>query len=572
MSRPVIGVTGNFGAAGCELAEGYYLSVSRAGAVPFIIPPVMGADSDFLDRILDGLDALVLSGGGDINPLLLGEEPVPELHSINVRRDRFELDLTLRAYQRQLPILGICRGIQVLAAALGGKLIQDIYTSTPKAQLKHSQDADRWCATHSVSLSDDSCLREIFGCERLAVNSFHHQAVGDAGCHLRVVASAPDGIIEAVESSERKPIIGVQWHPETFVLGGDESMMPLFRWLVDEAALYRRSLSLHDSIISLDSHEDTPMFFDQDINFGIRDERILVNLPNMDDGHLDCGIQVAYQPQGALDDASLLAATRRADALLDGIHAMVAPLSDRIRVLSSDEEVADLTSAILANKRAHRHSILLGIENGYAFGSDLANVERFRRRGVVYCTLCHNGGNQLCDSARPKEGDRLWGGLSPLGCKVVTEMNRVGMTIDLSHAAETTFYDVLTLSKRPVVCSHSNPRALCDHPRNLTDDQMRALAAKGGVMQLTLYHGFLRKEGEATIDDFMRHLEYAISVMGIDHVGIGSDFDGDGGVPGLANAADLLNITRQLLRRGFSDADITKIWSTNFLRVLENKE
>ena len=571
MSRPVIGITGNFGAAGCELAEGYYLSVSRAGAVPFIIPPVMGADSEYLDRILDGVDALVLSGGGDINPLLLGEEPIPQLHGINMRRDRFELDLTLRAYQRQMPILGICRGIQMLAAALGGKLIQDIYTSTPKAQLKHSQEADRWCATHTVSIVEGSCLRGIFGCERLAVNSFHHQAVGDAGKRLRVVAKAPDGVIEAVESSERKPIIGVQWHPETFVLGGDETMMPLFRWLADEAALYRRTLSLHERIITLDSHEDTPMFFDQDIDFGIRDERILVNLPNMDDGRLDCGIQVAYQPQGALDDASLAAATRRADALIDGIHAMVAPLRDRIRVVA-EEEVADLTGAILANKREGRHSILLGIENGYAFGADLANVERFRRRGVVYCTLCHNGGNQLCDSARPKEGDRQWGGLSPLGCKVVTEMNRVGMTIDLSHAAETTFYDVLALSKHPVVCSHSNARALCDHPRNLTDDQMRALAAKGGVMQLTLYHGFLRKEGEATIDDFMRHLEYAISLMGVEHVGIGTDLDGDGGVPGLANAAELPNITRQLLRRGYSDEDIAKIWGGNFLRILENKE
>ena len=570
MSRPVIGITGNFGAAGCELAEGYYLSVSRAGAVPFIIPPVMGADSEYLDRILDGVDALVLSGGGDINPLLLGEEPIPQLHGINMRRDRFELDLTLRAYQRQMPILGICRGIQMLAAALGGKLIQDIYTSTPKAQLKHSQEADRWCATHTVSIVEGSCLCGIFGCERLAVNSFHHQAVGDAGKRLRVVAKAPDGIIEAVESSEGKPIIGVQWHPETFVLGGDETMMPLFRWLADEAALYRRTLSLHERIITLDSHEDTPMFFDQDIDFGIRDERILVNLPNMDDGRLDCGIQVAYQSQGALDDASLAAATHRADALIDGIHAMVAPLRDRIRVVA-EEEVADLTGAILANKREGRHSILLGIENGYAFGADLANVEHFRRRGVVYCTLCHNGGNQLCDSARPKEGDRQWGGLSPLGCKVVTEMNRVGMTIDLSHAAETTFYDVLALSKHPVVCSHSNARALCDHPRNLTDDQMRALAAKVGVMQLTLYHGFLRKEGEATIDDFMRHLEYAISLMGVDHVGIGTDLDGDGGIPGLANAAELPNITRQLLRRGYSDEDIAKIWGGNFLRVLENR-
>jgi len=140
--------------------------------------------------------------------------------------------------------------------------------------------------------------------------------------------------------------------------------------------------------------------------------------------------------------------------------------------------------------------------------------------------------------------------------------------VDLSHAAEKSFYDALQLSATPIVCSHSNCRALCDHPRNLTDQQMRDLAARGGVMQLTLYHGFLVKDGPATIEDAMRHLEHAIGVMGIDHVGLGTDFDGDGGICGLANAAELTNFTRELLRRGFSRADIQKIWGGNFLRVM----
>ena len=148
-------------------------------------------------------------------------------------------------------------------------------------------------------------------------------------------------------------------------------------------------------------------------------------------------------------------------------------------------------------------------------------------------------------------------------------MNRCGMMIDLSHAAESTFYDVLELSNVPVVCSHSSCKALCDHPRNLNDRQIKALAAKGGVIQVTMYSGFLRKDGEATLDDFMQHLEHAISVAGIDHVGIGTDFDGDGTVIGCSSAAQLRNITRELLRRGYSADEIEKIWGGNWLRVIK---
>jgi microsomal dipeptidase-like Zn-dependent dipeptidase len=155
-----------------------------------------------------------------------------------------------------------------------------------------------------------------------------------------------------------------------------------------------------------------------------------------------------------------------------------------------------------------------------------------------------------------------------LGRQVIKEMNRLGIMVDLSHAGEKSFYDALELSKTPIVCSHSSCRALCDHPRNLTDDQMRALAQKGGVMQVTLYHGFLVKDGEATLDDAMRHLDHAIEVMGIDHVGLGTDFDGDGGIRGLASSAELLNYTRELLKRKYSEADIQKLWGGNFLRVM----
>ena len=180
-------------------------------------------------------------------------------------------------------------------------------------------------------------------------------------------------------------------------------------------------------------------------------------------------------------------------------------------------------------------------------------------------TLCHNGDNDICDSAR---GHNEHGGVSPFGEQVIREMNRLGMMVDLSHASEKSFYDALEISSEPVICSHSSVRALCDHPRNLTDDQLRALAAQGGVAQVCLYSGFLRQDAPATIADAMQHLQHMIDVMGIEHVGIGTDFDGDGGIIGCASASELINLTRQLLRKRYSEEDIARIWGGNFLRVM----
>ncbi|MBP5376740.1 MAG: membrane dipeptidase, partial [Bacteroidaceae bacterium] len=161
------------------------------------------------------------------------------------------------------------------------------------------------------------------------------------------------------------------------------------------------------------------------------------------------------------------------------------------------------------------------------------------------------------------------GGVSQFGAEVIREMNRVGMMVDLSHGGEKSFYDALDISAKPIVCSHSSSRALCDHPRNLTDDQMRALAAKGGVAQVTFYNGFLRQQGEASIEDAVAHLNHMVKVMGIEHVGIGTDFDGDGGVKGMASASELINFTRRLLRNRYNDEEIQMIWGGNFLRVME---
>ena len=558
-SQPVIGITGNFGEKGCELAEGYFESVLKAGATPVVIPPF--EDKDALANVLDRVDGLLLSGGGDLNPLFTGEEPVPQLHAVNYKRDLAELLLIRLAYDRQIPMLGICRGIQMLAVALDGSVWQDIGSQQPgQPLLKHDQQLDRRYASHTVDIATDSTiLRPLLGDGPVAVNSFHHQAVRDAGPRLRVCATAPDGTVEAVESSEHKSILGVQWHPECFILRQDECMMPLFEWLAREAASFARAKTVHDRTLTLDSHCDTPMFFHKDIRFDQRDPNVLVDLHKMTEGRLDATIMVAYIEQKERTDEALLAATAKADRILTQIEKMAAENCTAMDIAYTPADLYRL-------KRDGKKAIMLGIENGYAIGKDLSLVRHFRNRGIVYMTLCHNGDNDICDSAR---GQGEWGGLSPFGREVVREMNRLGVMVDLSHGAESSFYDALELSSVPIVCSHSSCRALCDVPRNLTDDQLKALASKGGVAQVTLYKGFLRKDGEASILDAIEHLNHAVNIMGVEHVGIGTDFDGDGGIPGCASAAEVINFTRRLLAERYSETDIAGIWGGNFLRVMQ---
>ncbi len=573
---PVIGITGNYNQETCTLAEGYYQSVLKAGGIPFIIPPFY--ETDRLGELLNRLDGIIFSGGGDINPLLLGEEPIKELHGITPERDQQELLLARLAYDRQIPMLGICKGIQVINAALGGTNYQDIHTQMEGIRIKHSQDQDRRYPSHQVSLTKGSLLEKFFG-EELAVNSFHHQACKEAAPGMKVTAMSTDGVIEAIESTEFKSIMGVQWHPETYILRNSTEMLPIFEWLVQESAEFKKAKKLHSKMLTLDSHCDTPMFFSQNINFASRDPKILVDLHKMTEGHLDATIMVAYLEQQERDEASLENATAKANQILTQIEEMAAKNCTAVDIAYTPDDLWRL-------KQQGKRAIMLGIENGYAIGKDIHNVEAFRKRGVVYMTLCHNGDNDICDSAR---GNHEHGGVSEFGKKVIEEMNRVGMMVDLSHAGEESFYDALQISKTPIVCSHSSARALCNHPRNLTDDQMRALAQAGGVAQVTLYHGFLVKDSvdynpqnvlrsfatntkgvtEATILDAIEHLNHMVNVMGIEHVGIGTDFDGDGGIRGCASASELINFTRRLLRERYTEEQIQMIWGGNFLRVMK---
>lgn len=591
-SRPVIGIVTNFADQDVTIREVFHKQVIDAGGTPLLIPPT--TDTQVIVNILNRIDGLLLTGGADVNPLWEGEEPIRNMGSINNKRDLSELLTTRLAYNRQIPIFAVCRGLQVLAIALGGKVQQHIYdpyiveeteekkltrmksvTTLCPAKLKHDQSASFNEPTHSIKIAPDSVLYSIYKQEKIFVNSFHHQAVSMPGKRFKVTAYAPDGVIECMESAEFKPIMGVQWHPEWL----EEDGQKLFKWFVNEADSFRTAKQLHTRILTLDTHCDTPMFFPQGVDFAKRDPRILYDLHKMTEGHQDAVTMAAYLPQPRIgetfsskidveglkrfnpeltDVLNNLTPTSYADLIFNKIEKIV---KDNNRYLS----IARTPSDLYEDKRKGRKSIMFAIENGLALEGDLANVKYFAQRGVTYITLCHNGDNDICDSAR---GSNLHGGVSKFGAAVIREMNRNGIMVDLSHGAEKSFYDALEISSQPIVCSHSNSKALCNVPRNLTDDQLRALAKKGGVAHITLYHGFLRKEGTASVLDAIAHLEHAISIMGIDYVGIGTDFDGDGTVCGMADASEMINFTRHLLARKYSERDIEKIWGGNWLRVM----
>ena len=378
--RPLIGLTANYEGIDATLRERYYKQVVEAGGVPVIVPPV--ADTAVIINTLQQLDGLILTGGGDHNPLWMGEEPSPRLHNINRERDLAELLLVRLAFNRQIPMLGICRGIQTLAIALGGKVEQDI-----EQQVKHSQDADRSEPTHSVCLVKDSTLYNIYGSERIMVNSFHHQAVSQPGKRFRVIARSADNIIEAIESSEYKSILGVQWHPEWLEAEGQK----IFRWLVERADEFYAAKQFHARNLTLDTHCDTPMFFPQGVRFDHRDSRILVDLHKMTEGHQDAVTMVAYLPQpkpgqSFAEIAPLPAGSPHeyADMIFDRIDEILGAHPDAVRRARNPQE-------LWQNKQDGVKSIMTGIENGLAIEHDLSHLRHFAHRGIVYVTLCHDG-------------------------------------------------------------------------------------------------------------------------------------------------------------------------------------
>jgi microsomal dipeptidase-like Zn-dependent dipeptidase/gamma-glutamyl-gamma-aminobutyrate hydrolase PuuD len=565
------------------ISNAYVNAVVKAGGTPVLIP--LTNDNQVLEAVLSQIDGLILSGGGDIYAPLFNEELHPAVESYDLERDHYDIQLVKRAAAKQMPILGICRGHQVINVAFGGSLIQDIPSQVPDSKINHNQSEAREIGTHPITIVPDSKLSQIVyraSCTvyPLSVNSFHHQAVKVVAPGLEAVAHAEDGVIEAIESTEGNSILGVQWHPENMAVADNDTMQAIFRQVVSEAELYRMTKDIHKNIYSIDSHCDTPMYFPYKIDIGKRNPLLKINLhqtgetsgeqfanyqlkvevPQMQDGLLDASFMVAYLKQGKRDGKALQKATAKTESILKELIRQVENNRNIVGIAKSTGDLKRL-------KKEGKKAIFIGIENGYGLGKDIGNVKKFADMGVTYITLSHNGDNDICDAAVDSRSEH--NGLSEFGKEVVKEMNRLGIMVDISHTSEKTSLDVLEISRFPVIASHSSVKALCNHQRNISDKLMHAIANKGGVIQICLYNYFLRKDGKATVKDAVNHIDYVVKTVGIDHVGIGSDFDGGGGIKGVNAANEMPQITIELLRRGYSEEDIAKIWGGNLMRVMD---
>ena len=330
------------------------------------------------------------------------------------------------------------------------------------------------------------------------------------------------------------------------------------------------ALALHRALLTLDTHIDIPWPTGPD---AFQDGRRRVDLPKMLRGGLSAGCFVAYVPQAARTPDNEQAAYDRAIAMLDTINAMGR---------TEAGITARITTTVAQIEAAHRDGVLAVIpvvENGFAIGHDLARLAQFRARGARYLTLTHNGHNALADSSNPRadlnDAPAEHGGLSAFGRDVVAELNRLGMLVDVAHVARDTMLQAAEASRTPVLSTHSCIRALCDHARNMDDTQLDALRAVGGVVQITAVPSFLKPNAKADqvgVGDFADHVDYAVRRIGIEHVGISSDFDGGGGFSGWIDASESANITAELLRRGYDRAALTLLWGGNFLRLLRLAE
>jgi membrane dipeptidase len=333
-------------------------------------------------------------------------------------------------------------------------------------------------------------------------------------------------------------------------------------------ALLSDSLALHRSLLTIDTHIDIP--FPEGPSF-FEETRRNVDLPKMKRGHMAAGCFAAYVAQGARTPEANAAAVVRATAMLKAIREMGAT-NQGARVATTADEI----------EQAHRDGVTIivpCVENGHALGGHVENLRAFKDLGAIYMTLTHFGHNALGDSSNPRAelGDpqEEHGGLSELGRQVVVEMNRLGMLVDIAHTSKKTMMQAAKLSRTPVLSTHSCIKALCDNARNLDDEQLDLLAAVGGVVQITAVPGFLKTGGKietVTVADYCDHVDYAVKRIGIDHVGLSSDFDGGGGFTGWRDASESHNLTAELARRGYGPSQIAALWGGNFLRLLRIAE
>lgn len=380
-----------------------------------------------------------------------------------------------------------------------------------------------------------------------------------------------------------------------------------------QKALAQKPEEIHDRILTVDSHVDWPMrqFLNPEFDPSVRNEPGLADsgqwdLVRMEEGGLDAVFMSIFTFQRERNKEAYQQAYNHANKLIDITERLVADNSESIAIALTPEDAQ-------RNEELGKKSIFLGMENAYPLGKELKNVQLFFNQGIRYITLTHSKNNDLGDSSTDETQE--WSGLSPFGAEVVKEMNRLGMMVDVSHVHDDTFWDVIELTKAPIIASHSSARELRDVPRNLNDDQLRAIAENGGVVQLCLLGDYIKEveqtpereaaleeiateraawlqgkltpteskallakyrqinqqypENKPTLADAIDHLDHMVEVMGIEHVGIGSDFDGGGGLTNINDVSQMPNITQELVARGYSESDIRKLWGGNLMRVFD---
>lgn len=378
-----------------------------------------------------------------------------------------------------------------------------------------------------------------------------------------------------------------------------------------ESKLKRKSGRIHARALTIDSHNDTPMWF-TDTSYNFAEEhrgkrpRNRVDIPGMEAGGLDGAFFAVFVGQGDRDDKGNARAYEEAVQTFKAIELNLNLHPERVSLALNAGDARKI-------EKQGKRAMYIGLENGYPIGNDASKVAYFHSLGARYITLCHTSNNDICDSSTDSTEHN---GISKFGETVVAEMNRIGMMVDVSHISDKAFYDAIRLSQTPVIASHSCARALCDNPRNLDDNMLRALAESGGVIQMCIlssyvkspdpnprrdsaqaalrarYRGFKDLSGEemnqarkewyaideiypqklATVSDVADHIDHIVKTAGIRHVGIGTDFDGGGGVKGCEYASELGNITLELVKRGYSARQIRMIWSKNLLRVMRETE
>jgi len=374
----------------------------------------------------------------------------------------------------------------------------------------------------------------------------------------------------------------------------------------------QKARALHDRMLTVDTHCDTAFsLLRTDWKIGDRHDPSLrasgkIDLPRMREGGLDAEFFAAFVGQGPLTPEAYAKAKDSALRAVEAVRKMTEEYSSVIGLAVDPQGARRL-------KKEGKLTAFIGLENGYPIGRDMALIRLFHEKGVRYITLCHSSDNDICDSSTDRRNpeDR---GLSAFGREVVAECNRLGMIIDISHASEKSISDILAVTKAPIIASHSSARAVCDNPRNLTDDQLRALAKNGGVVQICFLAAYVktppviperekaRKELEAkygniraiqdeavrakamaereavnekfpqiraNVQDLVDHIDHVKKVVGVDYIGIGTDFDGGGGVVGCDDVSGMIHVTEELVRRGYTDREIEKIWGGNFLRVFQ---